>query len=591
MADKTFFGRLRTLFSTNTIVRRVGKNKLRVIDVNKAQATNSLATNRLVDRYNKLHGTTANMTYNQYQTFQTQRITLFTDYESMDEDSIISSALDIYADESTMQNEYGEVLSIKCDDAEIQDLLHNLFYDVLNIEFNLWPWIRSMCKYGDMYLKLDITEKLGITNVTPISTYEMIREEGTDEDHPEYVKFTHDISMGGNVQTAKTEYENYEIAHFRLLSDSNFLPYGKSMLEGARKNWKQLTLMEDAMMIHRIMRAPEKRVFKIDIGNIPPAEVDNYMQKVINKMKKVPYVDPQTGQYNLKFNMQNMMEDYYMPIRGGQSGTEIDTLSGMEFGGIDDVEYLRNRMFAALKIPKAFLGYDETTEGKATLAAEDVRFARTIERLQRIVLSELTKLAIVHLYAQGYTDEKLAGFKLDLTNSSIIYQQEKVSLWSEKISLADSIKDNQMLSENWIYEKIFDLSKEDIEKERANVIEDAKSSFRKTSIVDEGTDPANPPEGPVEDTDEDDFSFEESGPIGRPPEGVKYGTQDHIRGRDPLGSETKNRDVRNRDRSIKHKYNGSPLAKESFSGLLKSMKQSSLLNENNLLKDESLSDS
>jgi len=594
MADKTFFGRLRTLFSTNTIVRRVGKNKLRVIDVNKAQATNSLATNRLVDRYNKLHGTTANMTYNQYQTFQTQRITLFTDYESMDEDSIISSALDIYADESTMKNEYGEVLSIKCDDAEIQDILHNLFYDVLNIEFNLWPWIRSMCKYGDMYLKLDITEKLGITNVSPISTYEMIREEDTDEEHPEYVKFTHDISMGGNVQTAKTEYENYEIAHFRLLSDSNFLPYGKSMLEGARKNWKQLTLMEDAMMIHRIMRAPEKRVFKIDIGNIPPAEVDNYMQKVINKMKKVPYVDPQTGQYNLKFNMQNMMEDYYMPIRGGQSGTEIDTLSGMEFGGIDDVEYLRNRMFAALKIPKAFLGYDETTEGKATLAAEDVRFARTIERLQRIVLSELTKLAIVHLYAQGYTDEKLAGFKLDLTNSSIIYQQEKVSLWSEKISLADSIKDNQMLSENWIYEKIFELSKEDIEKERANVIEDAKSAFRKTSIVDEGTDPANPPEGPEEDgegEDEDDFSFGESGPIGRPPEGVKYGTQDHIRGRDPLGSETKNRDVRNRDRSIKHKYNGSPLAKESFSGLLQSMKKSSLLNENNLLKDESLSDS
>jgi hypothetical protein len=589
MADKTFFGRLQTLFSTNTIVRKVGKNKLKVIDVNRAQATNKLATNRLVDRYNKLHGTTANMTYNQYQTFQTQRINLFTDYESMDEDSIISSALDIYADESTMKNEYGDVLTIKCDDEEIHDILRNLFYDVLNIEFNLWPWIRSMCKYGDMYLKLDITEKLGITNVAPISTYEMIREEGLDEERPEYVKFTHDISMGGNVQTEKTEYENYEIAHFRLLSDSNFLPYGKSMLEGARKNWKQLTLMEDAMMIHRIMRAPEKRVFKIDIGNIPPSEVDNYMQKVINKMKKVPYVDPQTGQYNLKFNMQNMMEDYYMPIRGGQSGTEIDTLSGMEFGGIDDIEYLRNRMFAALKIPKAFLGYDETTEGKATLAAEDVRFARTIERVQRIVLSELTKLAIVHLYSQGYDNEKLAGFSLDLTNSSMIYQQEKVSLWSEKISLADSIKENQMLSENWIYEKIFDLSKEEIEKERANVIEDAKSSFRKTSIVDEGTDPANPPEGPEEDED-DDFSFESEGDIGRPPEGIKYGKQDHIRGRDPLGSETRSRDARNKDRSIKHKYNGSPLARESFDGLIKSMKKSSLLNENNLLKDESLSD-
>jgi len=585
MADKSFFGRLQTLFSTNTIVRKVGANKLRVIDVNKAQATNSLATNRLVDRYNKLHSSTTTMTYNQYQTFQTQRISLFTDYETMDEDSIISSALDIYADESTMKNEYGDVLSINCDDEEVHDILRNLFYDVLNIEFNLWPWIRSMCKYGDFYLKMDITEKLGITNVSPVSTYEMLREEGTDETRPEYVKFTHDVSMGGNVSSDKTEYENYEIAHFRLLSDSNFLPYGKSMLEGARKNWKQLTLMEDAMMIHRIMRAPEKRVFKIDIGNIPPAEVDNYMQKVINKMKKVPYVDPQTGQYNLKFNMQNMMEDYYMPIRGGQSGTEIDTLSGMEFGGIDDVEYLRNRMFAALKIPKAFLGYDETTEGKATLAAEDVRFARTIERIQRIVLSELTKIAIVHLYSQGYTDEKLGAFSLNLTNSSMIYQQEKISLWNEKISLADSIKDNQMLSENWIYDKIFELSKEEIEKERANVIEDAKSKFRKSSIEDEGTDPANPPEGPQEDDEE---SFEESGPIGRPPEGVKYGTQDHIRGRDPMGSETRSRDARNKDRSIKHKFNGSPLARESFDGLIKSMSKSSLLNENNLLDDDSL---
>ena len=169
----------------------------------------------------------------------------------------------------------------------------------------------------------------------------------------------------------------------------------------------------------------------------------------------------------------------------------------------------------------------------------------------------------------------------------MIYQQEKISLWNEKISLADSIKDNQMLSENWIYEKIFELSKEEIEKERANVIEDAKSSFRKTAIEDEGTDPANPPAGPQEDDDEE--SFEESGPIGRPPEGVKYGTQDHVRGRDPLGSETRSRDVRNRDRSIKHKYNGSPLTRESFDGLIKSMNKSSLLNENNLLNDDSLS--
>jgi len=587
MADKTFFGRLQTLFSTNAIVRKVGGNKIKVIDVNKVQSNSGLATNKLIDRYTKLHASTNDMTYNQYQNFQQQRLSLFTDYESMDEDPIISSALDIYADECTMRNEFGNVLSINTEDDDIQKILHNLYYDVLNIEFNIWPWIRNMCKYGDFYLKMDITEKLGVTNVMPLSTYEMIREEGTDPSNSEYVKFTHDISMGGQSSAiggvSKTEFENYEIAHFRLLSDTNFLPYGKSMMEGARKIWKQLTLMEDAMLIHRIMRAPEKRVFKIDIGNIPPAEVDNYMQQVINKMKKVPYIDPNNGQYNLKFNMQNMLEDFYLPVRGGQSGTEIDSLSGMEFNGIDDVDYLKNKLFAGLKIPKAFLGYDETTEGKATLAAEDVRFARTIERIQRIVLSELTKIGIVHLYSQGFTDEKLVNFSLDLTNSSTIYQQEKVNLWKEKVDLARDMKEGKMISEEWIYENIFNMSNKEIENERDKVVEDQKQAFRYEQISTEGQDPANKPEGPQPDEDD---PYESSGePVGRPPEGTKYGTQDHVRGADPLGNKTLSRDYRNRDRSIKH------TTRESFDSLLKNMKnnkKSSLLSENNLIDDESL---
>jgi hypothetical protein len=294
-----------------------------------------------------------------------------------------------------MKDDFGDVLRISSNNDNTKKILHNLFYDVLNIEFNLWPWVRNMCKYGDLYLKLDVTEEIGVMNVTPLSAYEIIREEGMDIENPYHVQFKQ--LGGGNIV-----YENFEIAHFRLLTDSNFLPYGRSMIEGGRKVWKQLTLMEDAMLIHRIMRAPEKRIFKIDVGNIPPNEVDNYMQKIINQMRKTPYVDQQTGDYNLKFNMQNMLEDYFLPVRGGQSGTEIDTLAGMEFTGIDDIEYLRNKMMAALKVPKAFIGYEEGVSGKATLAAEDIRFARTIERIQRIVISELHKIAIIHLAAQGY---------------------------------------------------------------------------------------------------------------------------------------------------------------------------------------------
>ena len=492
MADKTFFGRLKKLFSTGAVVRRVGDKDLRVVDTARLQSAGNLASNTLIDRYNRLHHSNLNNSvYNPTQAFAQMRNELFTDYEAMDTDSIISSALDIYADESTLRNEFGDILTINSGKQEIKEILQNLYYDILNVEFNLWPWIRNMSKYGDFYLKLDIIEKIGVTNASPISAYEVQREEGVDPQRPEYVRFLHDPSFAGTNatsvnSTAKTYYENYEVAHFRMLNDTNWLPYGKSIIESGRKTWKQLTLMEDAMMIHRIMRAPEKRVFNIDIGNIPPSEVDGYMQKVINQMKKTPYIDQTTGDYNLKFNLQNMMEDFYLPTRGGNSGTSIDSLAGMEWTGTEDIEYLKNRLLASLRVPKAFLGYEEGVDGKATLAALDVRFARTIERIQRIVVSELTKIGLVHLYTQGYTNEDLVDFSLELTNPSTIYEQEKIELWAAKLNLARDIKDNKMLSEDWIYENIYGIVKDRVEVEREKVVEDTINKYRHDMIEQEG---------------------------------------------------------------------------------------------------------
>ena len=199
-------------------------------------------------------------------------------------------------------------------------------------------------------------------------------------------------------------FDNYEMAHFRLLTDMNFVPYGRSYIEPARKLFKQYTLMEDAMLIHRIVRAPEKRIFYMNVGSIPPNEVDAFMEKTLSKLKRTPFVDERTGEYNLKYNMQNILEDFYIPIRGNDQATKIENLNGLQWNGIEDVEYLRNKLFAALKVPKAFMGYDENTDGKATLAAQDIRFARTIERIQRIVVSELYKIALVHLYTPSDRD-------------------------------------------------------------------------------------------------------------------------------------------------------------------------------------------
>jgi len=914
MADnKSFFDRLKKLFSTQTIITVDADGKRNVTDLDKRQITNLRSS---TDRYSRLQKSFYDqLGQNNSLAYQQIRRELFRDYDSMDMDAIISSALDIYADESTLQSEFGDVLTIKSPNQTIRENLENLFYDILNIEFNIWPWVRNLSKYGDFYLSLEMAEGAGVVNVQPLSVYNVERLEDTDPENPNYVKFKVE-------NTIKSEYENYEMAHFRLLSDTNFLPYGKAMIENARRLWKQLTLMEDAMLIHRIMRAPEKRIFSIDIGNVNPNEIDNYMQKIINKMKKIPFLDKKSGDYNLKYNMQNLTEDFFLPVRGSDSGTKIDSLPGLEYNAIEDIDYLKAKLFAALKIPKAYLGYEEdvcispdtkipllsgetkTAEeiiedfengiqhyvysldeetnnivpgklewagmtrkdakvvkvwldndkfitctpdhkflkrdgewvdaielkkddslmplyldrsdnkfikdyttvynpsdnkyklvhqlvaeyfnkrkkgkvihhidlnkwnnnpdnfdcsmdwnehrnyhiqlaregnnslamelyrnsdtflenqskngriggiksskklgewvqtngpwnkgtrtgeyikcknvncdneiyitsssdqlycsnnccytdedlelyntkydkfelgtivkyatlsksfkelenklnvdrntlnrifnfhkidkldfimehmplsqnnkgfinnfknhkvksveilneridtcdvriakyhnfgtdagviihnsGKATIAAEDVRFARTIERIQRIVVSELTKIAILHLYSIGVPERDITNFELKLTNPSTIYEQEKINLWSEKVRLADDMKRLKMFSTDYIYEKVFNLSEEEKDKQKVKIIQDLKDQFRHEQISTLGEDPAEQPDPVDVEGELENIKSEFSNKGGRPKEGGNYGRDDHAYGRDPLGNK-ENEKPRNRE--------------------------------------------
>jgi len=487
LKQRSLYSRLKRLFSTDVIVRNIGGKKLKVVDTDEVMYATD--RNTLRDRFNRVR-TSA---YNQYSrdftlSYQAARIELFRDYDTMDMDPIIASALDIYADECVTKNELGKILTVHTNDTNIKQILENLFYDILNIEFFLWSWTRNLVKYGDFYLKMYISPEYGVYLVEPISAYNVTRVENSDLNNKNYTKFQINLPEGGKIE----ELENYQVAHFRLLSDSNFLPYGKSMIEGGRRVWKQLSLMEDAMLIHRVMRAPEKRIFKVDVGNIPPQEVDQYMEKLMNKTKKIPYLDPNTGDYNLRFNLQNMVEDFYLPVRGSDSGTSIEPLSGMEFTGIDDINYLKNKMLAALKIPKAFLGYEEDLSGKATLASEDVRFAKTVNRIQKILISELKKIAIVHLYSQGYTDEQLVNFDLELTNPSVILETEKVKIWSDKVTLAKDMVEQKMFSRKWIYNNVFKLSDEDVDIQKNDIVEDAKDNYRFKQIEEEGVDPAKP---------------------------------------------------------------------------------------------------
>jgi hypothetical protein len=602
MADTSLQSRLKRLFSNQVFVRRLGKDRLKVVDTNRLQSTGNVNQTRYVDRFAGVHtyrsfGTN---TYNAAYNFHSSKLQLYADYEAMDLDAILSSALDIYADECTVKSANGELLVIKSDNDQIKKILYNLFYDILNVDYNLWPWTRNLAKYGDFYLHLDIEENIGIVNVTPMSAYEIRREEGFDPNNPYATRFVYEGSHKTYANSTRQTFESYEIAHFRLLSDTNFLPYGRSMIEAARKIFKQLVLMEDAMLIQRIMRAPERRIFKIDVGNIPPHEVDQHIQNIIGKMKKVPFVDQATGEYNLEYNMQNMLEDFYLPVRGSDSGTTIENLPGLgNEGQIEDIEYLRNKMMAALKIPKAFLGYDEGVEGKSTLAAEDIRFARTIERVQRIITAELTKIAIIHLFAQGFKDEDLINFEIQLTSPSIIYEKQKVDLLTTKMSLAKDMVDSTLFSRKHVYEIIFGLTTDEWKQEETLIIEDAKTAFRIEQIKSEGNDPAktNMSFGTPHDIASmhianklyDPRTKENVAGPGRPKESGMMGKHKDDFGRDPIAAKELTTTFK-ADTSVDTKSRGgSPLSTESkerktFIATLGGMKNKAI--STSLLKEE-----
>jgi hypothetical protein len=630
MADKSLFGRLQRLFSNDVIIRNIGGDELKIADVNQIQTTGKFQTNSLVDRFSRLYIHNNKNIFNPNLNYQTLRIQLYSDYEAMDTDPIIASALDILADEATLKNDNNEVLAIKSSDENIQKVLYNLFYDVLNIEFNLWSWTRNMCKYGDFFLKLEVAEKFGVYNVLPYTVYHMVREEGLDPENLSKVEFVLDpegIASSQNPnflpkrdsRSSQVRFDNYEIAHFRLISDTNYLPYGRSYLEPARKIFKQVTLMEDAMLIHRIMRAPEKRMFYINVGSIPPNEVEQFMQKTINTMKKTPYIG-EDGQYNLRFNMQNMMEDFYLPVRGGDTSTKIETTKGLDYDGTNDVQYLQSKMFAALKIPKAYFGYEGDLSGKATLAAEDIRFARTVERLQKILESELTKIALVHLYTQGFTGESLTNFEVKLTTPSIIFEQEKIALLKEKIDLAAQMKDTKLFSSDYIYENIFDMSEDKYMEMRDLVREDTKRAFRIAQIEAEGNDPAKSgmtygtphdlasmygrrsvatpkggepaalPKGYSEVEEEPKWG--EPGPEGgRPIEKASmYGTNDALGGRDPLGQHGMHGGYPSDNENVSENLTTSAVYHKNKESLKDIVFKKETINESGLLDEENIKD-
>jgi hypothetical protein len=378
----------------------------------------------------------------------------------------LASALDIYADEMTTFSALSPMLNVKCRNDEIKAVLNILYHNIMNVEHNLFGWCRTMCKYGDFILYLDIDDEIGIKSSISLPLQEVERLEGLDSTNPNYVQY--------QWNSAGMTFENWQIAHFRILGNDKYSPYGTSVLEPARRIWRQLTLMEDAMMAYRIVRSSERKVFKIDVGAVPPQEVEQFMQKIVSQLKRHTIVDKDTGRIDLRYNPLSIEEDYYIPVRAG-SVTDIQNLGGgQNTTAIDDIKYLRDKLFSAIKIPQAYLTMGEgAQEDKTTLATKDIRFARTIQRLQRSVLHELEKIGIIHLYTLGYRGEDLLNFKLALNNPSKIAELQELEHWKTKFDIAASATEGYF-SRRWVADNIFGMSHEEFLRNQREMFYDRK---------------------------------------------------------------------------------------------------------------------
>jgi hypothetical protein len=416
-----------------------------------------------------------NNLYAQAVYYEPNRISAFYDYESMEYTPEISTALDIYSEESTTPNQDGYVLQIYSESKRIKSILADLFNNVLDISINLQMCVRNTCKYGDNFVYLKLDSEKGVVGCLQLPNIEIERLERGMEAR------TMNAVLGPEVQfknknlkffwkNKDMEFNTWEMAHFRLLGDDRKLPYGTSMLEKARRIWKQLLLSEDAMLIYRTSRAPERRVFKVFVGNMDDKDVEAYVQRVANKFKRDQIVDNKTGNVDLRFNQMAVDQDYFIPVRDAAQTMPIETLAGAQnLSEIADIEYIQKKLVTALRIPKAFLGFEEPVGSGDNLSLLDIRFARTINKIQKSMIAELNKIAIIHLFLLGFEDE-LHNFTLGLTNPSKQADLLMVSVWKEKVLLYKDMVTEiantlQPTSATWAKKHIFGFSDEDIKLE------------------------------------------------------------------------------------------------------------------------------
>lgn len=492
--DESFFDRLTRLFRSGPSIRRKIKGydnpsyyDKRAARMN-AAGSGMLPIRKGVSQLSVLGGSD-----------MMSRMGRYTDFVNMEFTPICSKAMDIIADEVCSGDEKGKNLHIYSDNLQIKNALIELFYDVLNVDFDLRVWVRNLVKYGDVFILKEVAPGLGILAASSMAVDEVEREEGFDADDPYATRFKWH-------RYGQKYLEAWQVSHFRILGNDLYAPYGVSVLDSARLIWQKYTMMVDAMLIYRLTRAPERRVFYIDVGTVAPNDIPTYMQTVMGTIRGNQVVDKATGRMDERFNPIAIDEDYVVPVRGSNSGTKIDNLpGGQNATATEDIELVQNQLFAALGVPKPFLGFDDNLSSKATLSMEDIRFSKSVQILQKIIVSELNKMAILHLYAKGFDGEDLINFELKLSNPSTIALQQKMDLWKSKVDIVSAIDQikTPFLSMDLIYKDLFGYTEDEIGTIREQLKKDKKFAAELNAI----TEPDKPSENLVDPFDPAHYSL------------------------------------------------------------------------------------
>ena len=393
---------------------------------------------------------------------QLNRLERYKDYEQMDQTSEINLALDLYADEGALVDpERKHTLIIRAHSRRLKRELEEFYFNTLQWDSICRPSVRYLCKFGDCPFEIVPDQhRSGVSALKHMSVYNFTRIETK---YGDLIGFFYQDDFAG----APVFMHPWQVVHLRLTSFENiYHPYGRAIIDGGRKAFKQLRLMEDAALIYRITRAPEKRKFKIPVGQIPPKDVPEYIAMISRTFKRQRFYNPSTGSFDERYSPITQEDDFFLPVRPDGTGPDIDTLPGGEnVDKIADIEYFKRKMVACTKVPFNRLGIGEgagEANGKS-VSQDSSEFAKAVQWVQREMVTGLTKAGVVHLLLRGFPIEDVKGFELAMSATSAMEELYRMETWGTRVTVMAELKELGWFPKEWIITHFTDLTPDEIQ--------------------------------------------------------------------------------------------------------------------------------